>query len=104
MFSPELNYDVADNLKIIARYSIDYFQDNRVDYWPSGSAGDGRNGLWGEDRISNKINNFKEDEVIESSKLIEKAFREIKFPINNNQLASAMVLAVLLKDDKRLLC
>lgn len=59
VFSPELNYDVADNLKIIARYSIDYFQDNRVDYWPSGSAGDGRNGLWGEDRISNKINNFK---------------------------------------------
>jgi len=59
VFSPELNYDIDDKLKIVARYSIDYFQDNRVDYWPSGSAGDGRNGLWGEDRISNKINNFK---------------------------------------------
>ncbi len=59
VFSPELNFDIDDKLKIVARYSIDYFQDNRVDYWPSGSAGDGRNGLWGEDRISNKINNFK---------------------------------------------
>ena len=58
VFSPELNYDVADNIKIIARYSIDFFQDNRVDYWPAGSAGDGSNGLWSEDRITNKINNF----------------------------------------------
>ena len=58
VFSPELNYDIADNIKIIARYSIDFFQDNRTDYWPAGSAGDGRNGLWGEDRITNKINNF----------------------------------------------
>ena len=58
VFSPELNYDIADNIKIIARYSIDFFQDNRTDYWPAGSAGDGSNGLWGEDRITNKINNF----------------------------------------------
>lgn len=42
--------------------------------------------------------------MIESSKLIERAFREIKFPINNNQLATAMVLGVLLKDEQRLLC
>ena len=42
--------------------------------------------------------------MIESSKSIEKAFREINFPINHNQLATAMVLGVLLKDDKRLLC
>jgi TonB-linked SusC/RagA family outer membrane protein len=58
-FAPELNYDVADNLKIVARYGIDFYQDNRVDYWPTGSAGDGSNGLWEENRISNKINNFK---------------------------------------------
>lgn len=50
VFSPELNYDLADNVKVIARYSVDYFQDNRVNYWPTGSAGDGRNGLWDEDR------------------------------------------------------
>lgn len=42
--------------------------------------------------------------MVESSKLIDKAFREIKFPINHNQLATAMVLAVLLKDESRLLC
>ena len=58
-FAPELNYDVADNLKIVARYGIDFYQDNRVDYWPTGSAGDGSNGLWEENRISNMINNFK---------------------------------------------
>lgn len=59
VFAPELNFDVADNIKIVARYGIDYYQDNRTDYWPAGSAGDGRNGLWEENRISNKISNFK---------------------------------------------
>ena len=52
----------------------------------------------------NSITNHKEDDVIENSKLIEKAFKEINFPINHNQLATAMVLTVLLKDDRRLLC
>lgn len=52
----------------------------------------------------NGIAHHKEDEVLESSKTIDKAFREIKFPINHNQLATAMVLAVLLKDESRLLC
>ena len=58
LFAPELNYTVNDNLTIIGRYSIDFYQDNRVDYWPAGSAGDGSNGLWGEDRITNKIGNL----------------------------------------------
>ena len=42
----------------------------------------------------NSITNHKEDDVIESSKLIEKAFKEINFPISHNQLATAMVLTV----------
>jgi len=42
--------------------------------------------------------------LIKKSKLIEKAFREISFPINNDQLATAMFLAIMLKDNRRLLC
>ena len=37
---------------------MDYYQDNRVDYQPPGSAGDGNNGTYAEDRISNKLAQF----------------------------------------------
>ena len=55
IIAPEVNYSISTNLNFTARYSIDFYQDNRVDYWPAGSAGDGNNGLWDEDRISESI-------------------------------------------------
>lgn len=58
IFAPELSYTVNDKLSFTGRYSIDFYQDNRVNYWPAGSAGDGRNGLWDEDRITNRIGNL----------------------------------------------
>ena len=45
-----------------------------------------------------------EDKICENRQEIEKTFSEIQFPINNNQLATAMVLASMLSTDKRLLC
>ena len=58
IITPEVNYSINSNLNFTARYSIDFYQDNRVDYWPAGSAGDGNNGLWDEDRISESIKQF----------------------------------------------
>ena len=55
IIAPEVNYSISSNLNFTARYSIDFYQDNRVDYWPAGSAGDGNNGLWDEDRISESL-------------------------------------------------
>jgi len=55
IFAPEVNYNITDNMTFVARYSIDFYQDNRTDYQPAGSAGDGNNGTWGEDRISQKL-------------------------------------------------
>jgi TonB-linked SusC/RagA family outer membrane protein len=54
IFAPEVNYDINDNLSFVARYSTDFYQDNRTDYLPSGSAGDGSQGQWEEDRITEK--------------------------------------------------
>ncbi len=56
IIAPEANFNINPYLNLTARYSIDFYQDNRVDYWPAGSAGDGNNGLWDEDRITEKIN------------------------------------------------
>ena len=58
IFAPEVNYNFNDNLNLAVRYSVDYYQDNRLDYQPPGSAGDGNNGTYDEDRISNKLTQF----------------------------------------------
>jgi len=54
IFAPEVNYKLGF-LNFVARYSIDFYQDNRTDYQPAGSAGSGNNGIWEEDRITEKI-------------------------------------------------
>lgn len=53
IFAPEVNYKVGF-LNFVARYSVDFYQDNRTDYQPAGSAGSGNNGTWDEDRITEK--------------------------------------------------
>ncbi|NNE32158.1 MAG: SusC/RagA family TonB-linked outer membrane protein [Winogradskyella sp.] len=58
IFAPELNYEINDNLLLTGRYSLDYYQDNRINYWPAGSAGDGTNGLFSEDRITESNQNI----------------------------------------------
>lgn len=56
--APEFVYKINDDLSLTGRYSIDYYQDNRINFWPSGSAGDGTNGLFGEDRITESNQNY----------------------------------------------
>ncbi len=58
IIAPEINYEILDNLSFTGRYSMDYYQDNRVNFWPSGSAGSGANGLYDEDRISEANQTF----------------------------------------------
>ncbi len=55
--APELNFKINDELMLIGRYSYDYYQDNRLSYEPAGSAGDGTNGEYQEDRITESNQN-----------------------------------------------
>lgn len=56
--APEISYELNENITFIGRYSMDYYQDNRTNYWPSGSASDGTNGLYGEDRFTETTQNI----------------------------------------------
>ncbi|MEQ6124582.1 SusC/RagA family TonB-linked outer membrane protein [Pseudotenacibaculum sp. MALMAid0570] len=56
--APELVFKINDNMVLTGRYSVDYYQDNRVRYEPAGSAGGGTNGEWGEDRITESNQNY----------------------------------------------
>ena len=56
--APELNYKINNQLALTGRYSIDYYQDNRLSYEPAGSAGDGTNGEYQEDRITESNQNI----------------------------------------------
>ena len=52
----------------------------------------------------NEVPKVKEDMICENRRVIEKIFTTIEFSINNNQLATAMVLSSMLADNNRLLC
>ena len=52
----------------------------------------------------NGLPTVQEDAVCENRKEIEQVFKEINFPINNNQMATAMVLSSILPTDSRVLC
>ena len=52
----------------------------------------------------NDVSDGKEDDVRGHITNMEKPFKEIEFPINNNQLATAGVLVELLNDHPRILC
>ena len=56
--APEIVYKLNSALSLTGRYSLDYYQDNRINYWPAGSAGDGSQGLFKEDRITEKNSNY----------------------------------------------
>ena len=58
IISPEIKYTFNPNLSLTAQYSLDHFNDNRQDYWPVGSAGDGSQGLFEEYRFMEKTENF----------------------------------------------
>ena len=55
--APELNWQVKDNIKITARYGLDYYNDHRETFFPVFSAGEG-NGEYYQDDITEKTENF----------------------------------------------
>jgi hypothetical protein len=52
----------------------------------------------------NNVPKVNEDVVCENRQAIENIFTTIEFPINNNQMATAMVISSMLLDHDRLLC
>ena len=52
----------------------------------------------------NKMDHSSENDICKNRKPIEKAFNNILFPINNNQLATSMILANYLETQPRVLC
>ena len=56
--TPEIKLKLNDQLSFTAQYSLDHFNDNRIDYWPVGSAGDGSQGMFREIRFTEKTENF----------------------------------------------
>lgn len=58
ILAPEFNYKINEKILLTGRYSLDYYQDNRLNYEPAGSAGDGTNGEYQEDRITESNQNI----------------------------------------------
>ncbi len=55
--SPELNWQVTSNIKLTARYGLDYYTDHRETFFPVLSAGEG-NGEYYQDDITEKTENY----------------------------------------------
>ena len=58
IFSPEISITPTDQLQFILRGGIDSYVDNRVYFFPIGSAGDRNPGIYGEDVIGETQLNF----------------------------------------------
>lgn len=58
IISPELNFTLASNVVVTARYGLDFYQDDRSTYFPANSAGDFTGGAYYKDDYSEKIENF----------------------------------------------
>jgi TonB-linked SusC/RagA family outer membrane protein len=55
--APEINWEITDNMKLTARYGLDYYTDHRETFFPVHS-GSSVNGFYGQDDIQEKIQNF----------------------------------------------
>ena len=56
--APELTYDFADNIKLTARYGLDYYTDHRETFFPVNSAAGAGIGSYQQDDISEKTENW----------------------------------------------
>jgi len=57
-FAPELSYKITDNISITGRYGLDYYTDHRETFFPVLSAGSEAAGLYQQDDITEKTENF----------------------------------------------
>jgi len=55
--APELNWQFSQNIKLTARYGLDYYTDHRETFFPVYSAGEG-NGEYYQDDITEKTENY----------------------------------------------
>ena len=56
--NPEINFDLNENIKLTARYGLDFYLDRRENYYPYFSAGDWTKGGFYKNDYSEKIQNF----------------------------------------------
>jgi TonB-linked SusC/RagA family outer membrane protein len=56
--APEFNWNIRENMKLTARYGLDYYTDHRETYFPVHSGGGNINGFYGQDDIQEKTQNF----------------------------------------------
>ncbi|MFC4721434.1 SusC/RagA family TonB-linked outer membrane protein [Geojedonia litorea] len=54
IFAPEVNWKLAENMTVIARYGIDYYTDHRETFFPVNSAGGAATGSYAQDEIQEK--------------------------------------------------
>jgi len=57
-FNPELTYKFSDNINLTARYGLDYYTDNRETFFPVNSAAGNQIGIYQQDNITEKTENF----------------------------------------------
>jgi TonB-linked SusC/RagA family outer membrane protein len=57
-FAPELNYKFGDNVTFTARYGLDYYTDHRETFFPANSAAGNSIGIYSQDDIQEKTENF----------------------------------------------
>ena len=57
IISPQINWQLRDNLTLTARYGLDYYSDNRKTFFPVNSAADFAPGFYSESTIQEKTQN-----------------------------------------------
>ncbi|EIJ38956.1 TonB-linked outer membrane protein, SusC/RagA family [Galbibacter orientalis DSM 19592] len=58
IISPQINWQLRDNLTLTARYGLDYYSDNRKTFFPVNSAADFAPGFYSESTIQEKTQNI----------------------------------------------
>ncbi len=58
MIAPQLNWDIKDNLKLVARYGLDFYTDHRETFFPVHSSGGNANGYYSQTDIKEKVQNL----------------------------------------------
>ncbi len=73
ILSPEITWDIKDNLVFTARYGIDYYTDHRETYYPVNSAGGTAVGIYQQNDIAEKTQNL--NAFLQSNYTLSDAFK-----------------------------
>lgn len=57
-FNPEINWSISDKIGLTARYGLDYYTDNRQQFFPVNSAGVAATGLYIDQTITSRLEDY----------------------------------------------